>query len=63
MVDLAVSTVGRHGLQAPGAGSGAGLAVAASLPVLHLVLSAAIVDPENEDGSGYSDRFCNPRSI
>lgn len=50
MVNLALSTVGRHGLQASGAGSGASLAVTASLPVLHLVLAAAVVYSEKEEG-------------
>ena len=46
MVDPAVPAVGGHGLQTSGAGSGAGLTVAALLPVLQLVLATAVVDSE-----------------
>ena len=48
MVNRALPVVGPHRLQAPGAVGCAGLAVPASLPVLHLMLAAAVADAKME---------------
>ena len=51
MVDVAHPVVGGHWLQASGAVGAAGLTVPAGLPVLLLVLPAAVVDAKSKLGA------------